>query len=96
MILVGIIFQQGAVAGALEGPMADEFAALSHQTHQAMSLPAKELEALARRCDVLLEKTDQLKMPEQKIMRRKVERLRGLFLYILSSRPVLKGDPTEK
>ncbi len=73
---------------ALEGEMADEFAYLSGQTRQAMELSPVELGALVERCDLLLEQTTNLTASEKKITRKRIERLRGLFLYVFRSNSV--------
>ena len=94
MMVVGSLLLGGVPARALEGKMAEEFAFLSGQTRVAMDLSSVELQALVERCDRLLALCEDLSPTEKKIMRRKIERLRGLFLYVLQSRPVAReGSP---
>ncbi len=92
ILIMGWVLLGATLATALEGEMADEFAYLSGQTRQAMEFSSLELEGLLERCDRLLEKTDNLKTTEKKIMRRKIERLRGLFLYVLQSKHVVREE----
>ena len=91
LILGGLLLGQTTVS-ALEGEMAEEFAYLSGQTRQAMDLSPVELEDLVGRCERLLEQTAELQASEKKIMRKRIERLRGLFLYVLESKNAVKED----
>jgi len=95
LILGGLLLNLTQV-NALDTEMAEEFAALSGLTRQAMELSTLELTALVERCDRLLEKTDSLKASERKVMRKKIERLRGLFLYVLSSKSGTKEQPSSR
>ncbi len=77
-------------AGALDKDQADEFAALSGQSRQAMDLSVTELEALTKRCDLLLKAFENLSASEKKIMVKRLKRVRGLFLYVQESKQSAK------
>ncbi len=86
IVLFVALLMNVATAGALEQDLADEFAALSRQTRQAMDLSPVELEALVERCNLLKEQIENLQTREKKIMGKRVRRLCGLFLYVLDSK----------
>ena len=94
ILIVGSLLLGLSTVSALEGEMADEFVTLSSMTQQAMELSPLELGALVERCDRLLEQTASLKASEKKITRKRIERLRKLFLYVLSSKSVAKEERT--
>jgi hypothetical protein len=99
VVLFFLLISFGLVStatAALTGEMAKEFAYLSGQTEYAMTLSPTELKTLVERCKALQTQALTLHGSEKKVMGKRLNRLCGLFRFVLEARPQLEGRVPEK
>ncbi len=92
-LVLGFGLLSAGPAAALEKVLAEEFAALSAQTQQAMSLSIADIEGLLKRCERLQEQTTLLEGSEKKVMTKKLRRLCGVYSYVLQTKRAAEESP---
>lgn len=85
LVLLGLLMSAPHLYAGKQERM-EEFSILSMAARGAMDLSTEELKAAYERCLVLKAEGETLKGAERKVFLRKVERLCGVFDYVLRAR----------
>ena len=84
--LCGMPSMAAAAAPSTQRGWQEEFDDLCSKTQDAMTLSVEELMALLQRCDALLPEIEKLDDTRKKVFSGRLQRCRGLYVYVLDSK----------